>query len=276
MPVYAVGDVQGCCRELERLLDRLRFDPARDRLWLTGDLVNRGPRSVDVLRLVRSLGGAATAVLGNHDLTLLAAQFGYVRYRPRDSYADVLEAPDRDDLLEWLRQLPVAHYDPDLGYLMVHAGVPPQWDLAQILSCARELEEVLRSEDLQSFMGVMYGNAPLRWSSALAGADRLRFITNCFTRIRYCNADGTLNFADKGPPGTQAEGSFPWFRVPGRKSRSLRFVVGHWASLGVHREAGVQALDSGCAWGKRLTAIRLDVDEDPVSVPCNGASGIKS
>jgi bis(5'-nucleosyl)-tetraphosphatase (symmetrical) len=266
--VYAIGDVQGCYVELRRLLDLIRFDPGTDRLWLTGDLVNRGPRSVDVLRLVRSLGEAAIAVLGNHDLTVLAAQYGHIPYRRQDSYADILGAPDRDELLHWLRWRPVAYHDPSLGYLMVHAGVPPQWDLEQIECCARELEATLRSEGFRPFMDVMYGDAPRRWDSGLQGVERLRFITNCFTRIRYCDADGRLNLTDKGPPGTQTEGSLPWFRIPYRKSLDLRFVVGHWAALGVHREAGVQALDSGCAWGRRLTAMRLDMGDELVSVSC--------
>ena len=268
MAVYAIGDVQGCYVELRRLLERIRFDPGTDRLWLTGDLVNRGPRSADVLRLVRSLGEAAIAVLGNHDLTVLAAQFGHIPYRRQDTYADILGAPDRDELLDWLRRRPVAHHDPRVGYLMVHAGVPPQWDLEQIGRCARELETTLRSERFRPFMDIMYGNYPLRWDPGLEGVERLRFITNCFTRIRYCGADGRLNFTDKGPPGTQLGGSLPWFRVPGRRSLDLRFVVGHWAALGVHREAGVQALDSGCAWGRRLTAMRLDSEEEFVSVSC--------
>lgn len=270
MAVYAVGDVQGCFDELSRLLDHIRFDPLSDCLWLTGDLVNRGPRSADVLRLLRSLGEAAIAVLGNHDLTVLAAQFGHIRYRRRDSYADIFSAPDRDQLLEWLRWRPMAHHDPELGYTMVHAGVCPQWDFGQIEACAREVEEALRSERFPQFMRVMYGDSPLGWDPELVGMERLRFITNCFTRIRYCDAEGRLNLVDKGPPGTQSQGSLPWFRMPGRRSRDVKFVVGHWASLGVHREAGVQALDSGCAWGRRLTAMRLDVEEEPVSVACGG------
>lgn len=260
MAVFAIGDVQGCFEELQRLLKRIDFDSQEDSLWFTGDLVNRGPRSLEVLRFVKGLGNRAVCVLGNHDLHLLAVAAGTAKIRQGDTLDAVLAAPDRNELLVWLRQLPLLHYDKTLGYTMVHAGLPPQWDLSLAQSCARELESVLRGGRYREFFQHMYGNDPRRWSSELAGAERLRFIVNCFTRLRYCDAAGNLDLKAKGSPGSQPLGYLPWYEVPGRKSADLHILFGHWSTLGEVRDRNVLALDTGCVWGGRLTALRLDGD----------------
>jgi bis(5'-nucleosyl)-tetraphosphatase (symmetrical) len=270
---YAIGDIQGCCDEFEALLAQLHFDRARDRLWLTGDLVNRGPRSLDVLRLVKSLGSAAITVLGNHDLHLLAAALTPgEQLKPQDTLGEIFEAPDRDELLTWLRSLPLLHHDATLGYTMVHAGLPPQWDLATARSCAAELEQALRDDArcLELFTH-MYGDKPKRWSADLRGVERLRFITNCFTRLRFCRADGSLELKFKGKVESAPAGVFPWFRVPNRRSRDLRIVCGHWSALGYHDGDGVLSIDTGCVWGGKLCAVRLDRNEPPVFVPCSSS-----
>jgi len=268
MATYAIGDIQGCCDELEALLGALAFDPSRDRLWLVGDLVNRGPRSLDVLRLVRRLGDAAVAVLGNHDLHLLAIARGAAHLRPADqTLLQVLEAPDRDALLDWLQARPMLHHDAALGVTMVHAGLPPQWDIPLARRCAAELENALRGEHSGRLFADMYGNQPDLWDDSLAGVERLRFITNALTRLRVCDAAGRLLLKHKGPPAKMPAGAIPWFRTPGRRSAGARIVCGHWSALGYHDGDGVLALDTGCVWGGRLTAQRLDVPAPPVAVP---------
>ncbi|MDS4019161.1 MAG: symmetrical bis(5'-nucleosyl)-tetraphosphatase [Candidatus Competibacter sp.] len=268
MAVYAIGDVQGCHDPLRRLLDLLRFDPTVDTLWLVGDLVNRGPHSVEVLRLVRELGDRAVAVLGNHDLTLLAVAAGQVKPKRKDTFHTILDAPDRAELLDWLRRRPLLHHDPTLGFTMVHAGLPPQWDLALAHRCAAEVEATLRGPRCEQFLERMFGGEPRRWRDDLVGYDRLRFTVNALTRMRFCTADGTLSFSEKGPPGSQEPGLLPWFSVPRRRNADLHIVFGHWAALGYYRAPGIYALDSGCVWGNRLTAIRLDEPGGPVrSVP---------
>lgn len=270
MPVYAIGDVQGCYDELLQLVEELRFDPARDRLWFTGDLVNRGTQSLEVLRFVRSLGERATVVLGNHDLHLLAVGAGVSHLRPKDSFMDVLEAYDRNSLLSWLQQRPLLHHDARLGYTLIHAGLPPQWDLAAARACAAEAERLLRGADAVGFFRQMYGDRPQQWRGDLVGTERLRFIVNCFTRLRYCDAEGRLALQYKGAPGTQDAGVMPWFQVPGRKSADMKILFGHWSTLGRHQGDGVYSLDSGCIWGGALTALRLD-DGRWFSVACEGA-----
>jgi bis(5'-nucleosyl)-tetraphosphatase (symmetrical) len=270
---YAIGDIQGCCDEFEALLAQLHFDRARDRLWLTGDLVNRGPRSLDVLRLVKSLGSAAITVLGNHDLHLLAAALTPgEQLKPQDTLGEIFAAPDRDELLTWLRSLPLLHHDATLGYTMIHAGLPPQWDLATARSCAAELEQALRDDArcLELFTH-MYGDKPNRWSADLRGVERLRFITNCLTRLRFCRDDGRLELKFKGKVESAPAGVFPWFRVPKRRSRDLRIVCGHWSALGYHDGDGVLSIDTGCVWGEKLCAVRLDRNEPPVFVPCSSS-----
>lgn len=267
MAIYAVGDVQGCCDELKRLIDTLRIDRQHDELLFVGDLVNRGPKSLQTLRLIRSLGSQATVVLGNHDLHLIALAFGN-RTRARDQgLGTVLKAADGEELVHWLRCRPLAVYRPELHTLLVHAGVAPQWDPLLTIKLAREVEQVLRGPHCTKYIRGMYGDEPARWSPALSGQDRLRFITNCLTRIRYCRADGSLDLTESGAPGTQAAGLIPWFDMPNRQTRTVRIVFGHWASLGLLRRSKLLGIDTGCVWGRKLSAVRLDGPAKVVSVP---------
>ncbi len=270
MAVYAIGDVQGCYDELLQLLESVRFEPAHDRVWFTGDLVNRGTQSVEVLRLVKSLGDSATTVLGNHDLHLLAVAHGASHLRPKDSFMDVLEAHDRHGLLSWLRQQPLLHHDARLGYTLIHAGLPPQWDLATAQACAAEAEDLLRGSEAEAFFHHMYGDQPSQWRDDHRGLERVRFIVNCFTRLRFCDGEGRLALRDKGAPGSQGSGVMPWFQVQGRRSAGLKVIFGHWSTLGRYQGEGVYSLDTGCVWGRSLTALRLD-DEQWFSVGCEGA-----
>lgn len=269
MARYAIGDVQGCFDALESLLERIRFDRARDELWFTGDLVNRGPRSADVLRFVWSLGERGVCVLGNHDLHLLAVASGAAPLGPRDTFADVLSAPDRDDLLAWLARCPLVHHDIAAGCALVHAGLPPQWSIGEALRHAGEAQELLRRRRAELFEH-MYGDEPRRWDERLSGWDRIRFIVNACTRIRFCDPEsGALDFIDKGPPGSQAPGLVPWFEVPWRRSADTHVVFGHWSMLDLYASGRATGIDTGCLWGRRLTAVRLDGGERRfVSVPC--------
>lgn len=266
MAIYAIGDVQGCCDELERLLTKLAVDPARDEIWFVGDLVNRGPRSLDTLRLVRSLGSMATVVLGNHDIHLIALALGNRSRASDKELADVLDAPDGHELVDWLRQRPLAYYRPELNTLMVHAGVAPEWNPLLTIKLAREVESALRGPHCAEYIRDLYGEKPARWTPDLAGQDRLRFITNCLTRMRYVEADGSLNLDENGPPGQQPAGLRPWFDVPDRQTAMVRIVFGHWASLGLLQRENLLGIDTGCVWGRRLTAVRLDGPAKIVSV----------
>jgi bis(5'-nucleosyl)-tetraphosphatase (symmetrical) len=271
MAVYAIGDIQGCHEELQRALESIAFDPGSDRLWFVGDLVNRGPDSLQVLRFVRGLGDVALTVLGNHDLHLLALAAGNRKHKEDSGLHQVLAAPDRDELLHWLRHRPLAHHDPGLDFLLIHAGLPPEWDLETTLRCAREVEEVLRGDGHVEYFMQMYGNKPNRWDERLQGMERWRFITNCLTRLRFCEADGSLALKEKGPPGSQAWGRIPWFEHPLRRTRGQRIVFGHWSTLGYRTEHNVWALDTGCLWGGALTLLRLDASPpEPFSSPCAG------
>ncbi|RPI16059.1 MAG: symmetrical bis(5'-nucleosyl)-tetraphosphatase [Lysobacterales bacterium] len=264
MAIYAVGDVQGCGSELESLLHALRFDARSDRLWFVGDLVNRGPRSLEVLRLVRSLGDAAIVVLGNHDLHLLALARGAAEPAEGDeSLQGILDAPDREPLLDWLQSRPMLHHDPALDVTMIHAGLPPQWDVVLARRCAAELESALRGDQSGRLFERMYGSRPDLWRDDLEGDDRLRFITNALTRLRACDGAGRLLLKHKGPPSALPAGVYPWFRAPGRRSTGRRIVCGHWSALGYLDEDGVLALDTGCVWGGSLTARRIDVPSSP-------------
>lgn len=268
MAVYAVGDLQGCLDPLRRLLEKIGFDPGRDRLWFCGDLVNRGPASLATLRFVHALGESAVSVLGNHDLHLLAAAYGGDRpLKRRDTMAEVLTAPDRDELLEWLRRRPMLHHDETLRFTLVHAGLPPQWRLETAQAAAAELEAVLGGDRFVDFLRQMYGNLPDLWTPELAGTDRLRFIVNAFTRMRYCRPDGSLELEEKCAPEHAPPGLIPWFRFPGRRSAGLRLVFGHWSTLGDLSEQGAYGLDTGCVWGGRLSALRLD-DATRIAVEC--------
>ena len=270
MAVYAIGDVQGCYNELIELLAQIEFDPDNDRLWFVGDLVNRGPGSLEVLRFVKGLGDSAVSALGNHDLHLLAIAAGTREPGPGDTFDAILAAPDRTELIDWLRRCPLLHHDAALGCTMLHAGLPPQWDLGQAADCAAEVEAVLRSNDHVAFLRDMYGGKPDLWSKDLRGTDRLRFILNCFTRLRFCDAEGRIHLKEKGSPFGRSDGLVPWFDVPGRASKGLRLVFGHWSTLGRYDAPGVHALDSGCVWGGALTALRLDGEPQWISLPCTG------
>jgi bis(5'-nucleosyl)-tetraphosphatase (symmetrical) len=271
MALFAVGDVQGCDAELEALLKSLRFSPDRDRIWFAGDLVNRGPDSLKVLRRVRDLGDAATTVLGNHDLHLLAVAFGEARLRSDDTLDEILAAPDRDLLLEWLLHRPLLHEDRVLNLCLLHAGLPPNWDIAAVRNCAREFEQALRLDPKKLFRQ-MYGDKPDRWDDALSGAERLRFIVNCFTRLRYLDPQGRLVLGAKGvPKKSQRDSIIPWFDAPNALWRGQRMVFGHWSTLGFFQNADVISLDTGCVWGGSLTGLRLDVPGSvPVSIPSKG------
>jgi bis(5'-nucleosyl)-tetraphosphatase (symmetrical) len=264
---YAIGDVQGCDRELRALLARLKFSADRDRLWFVGDLVNRGPGSLAALRLVRALEDNALVVLGNHDLHLLAVAYGAHRRRRSDTLDAVLAAPDRDALLEWLMMRPLAHLEG--SDLLVHAGVVPQWTAAATLSLAAEVSRAL-GHDPRALFEQMYGDEPDRWDERLAGTERLRFIINVLTRVRLCTADGRVDISLKGPPPPPPAQLRPWFEHPHRASRDVRVIFGHWSALGVVQRPGILGLDSGCVWGGALTAADLDADRPLISLPCPG------
>jgi bis(5'-nucleosyl)-tetraphosphatase (symmetrical) len=270
MARYAIGDVQGCHDELRALLTALRFSSDRDELWFVGDLVNRGPQSLEVLRFVRALGENAVVVLGNHDLHLLAVAFdGGRRLRRHDTLDAVLAATDREPLLEWLLARPLAHLDAQRGELLVHAGLVPQWTATKAMALAREVEAAL-ARDAQAMFRDMYGDEPNRWSERLAGADRLRFIVNTLTRLRFCTPDGRVDLRFKGAPGDAPAPLAPWFEHGDRRSRGARVVCGHWSTLGFLDRDDVLAIDTGCVWGGALTAVRLDAASAPMSVPCAG------
>jgi bis(5'-nucleosyl)-tetraphosphatase (symmetrical) len=262
---YAIGDVQGCDQELRALLGRLKFSADRDRLWFVGDLVNRGPGSLATLRMVHALGDNAVVVLGNHDLHLLAVACGAQRRRRSDTLDQVLGAPDRDALLEWLLMRPLAHVEG--RDLMVHAGVVPQWSAERTLALAGEVSRALR-RDPRALFEHMYGDEPERWDERLSGAERLRFIINVLTRLRLCTADGRVDIGLKGPPPSPPSRLRPWFEHPQRATRDVRVIFGHWSALGLVDRPDVLGLDSGCVWGGTLTAADLDSDRPPLSVPC--------
>jgi bis(5'-nucleosyl)-tetraphosphatase (symmetrical) len=270
MAVYAIGDVQGCFAALLTLLDRVHFDRTRDQLWFVGDLVNRGPQSLEVLRFVKALGDGAVAVLGNHDLHLLAVAYGRGRLKSKDTFTDVLAAPDRDDLLTWLRHRPMLHHDATFGMTLLHAGLPPQWTLAMAQACAAEVEAVLRGPDYLLFFDNLDGPARSQETGGSDAWAQLRYITHCLTRLRYCDADGRLNTEATGPPGSQPPAYLPWFAIPHRASADLNIVFGHWSTLGLYQAPGVYALDTGCVWGGALTALCLETCQ-PVSVWCGTA-----
>ena len=268
MSHYVVGDIQGCHAEFRQLIDVIAFDTERDRLWLVGDLVNRGPDSLSVLRTVKSFGAAATTVLGNHDLHLLIVAAGHRKPHRRDTLAAILEAPDRDELLDWLRRRPLVVRDGEM--LMVHAGLLPGWTAADAVMLSREVEAVLASSACDAFLQELYGDEPARWDPGLAGHDRLRAIVNAFTRLRFCSADGTMEFGEKRGPGYAPAGFAPWFAHPTRRSAAATIFCGHWSTLDLMFAPNVVMLDSGCLWGGTLTAVRLD-DGRVFQVPSRAA-----
>ncbi len=265
--LHLIGDVQGCCDALDRLLAEIGFSPSRDRIVVLGDLVNRGPRSLDVLRRLHAFGDAATCLLGNHDLHLLAVAAGVRKAHRSDTLDDILAAPDREAWLAWLRSRPLACIAE--GWLCVHAGVVPAWDRAQVLALADELHALLQGQDLHDFLQVMYGNDPRRWSEALQGPDRWRFVINTFTRIRFCSTDGDLEFGTKDGADAAPPGFLPWFEVPGRRTQGQPIAFGHWSTLGLIDRPDLLALDTGCVWGGALSAVRVDGGRrELVQVPC--------
>ncbi|WP_028631082.1 symmetrical bis(5'-nucleosyl)-tetraphosphatase [Metapseudomonas resinovorans] len=269
MTAYAVGDIQGCLDQLKCLLEQVRFDPARDQLWLVGDLVNRGPRSLETLRFLYSIRESVVCVLGNHDLHLLAVANNIERLRKADTLREILDAPDCADLLDWLRRQKLLHYDEKRDIALVHAGIPPQWSLRKALKRAAEVEEALQDDArLPLFLDGMYGNEPAKWDSDLHGVTRLRVITNYFTRMRFCRADGTLDLKSKEGLGTAPPGFAPWFSFPERKTRGQKIIFGHWASLeGKCDEPGLFALDTGCVWGGAMTLLNID-SRERISCSC--------
>lgn len=284
MSTYAVGDLQGCLDELKRLLDEVRFDPAADALWLTGDLVNRGPDSRGTLEFLMSLGASVRSVLGNHDLHLLAVALTDV-HDPRagDTFEDVLEAPNRETLIDWLRQLPLAHYDPAFHALLVHAGVPPGWDVEDVLAAAAKVETLLRGDDPGGFLTALYGDAASRPPAGAEAFDEARFTVNALTRMRFVTAAGELDFKAKGPPGSQPVGLIPWFEHPNfvnrRGANPVRVLFGHWSTLHLppelERALTIHPLDTGAVWGGMLTAIRLE-DRQRFAVPSSIETALDS
>jgi bis(5'-nucleosyl)-tetraphosphatase (symmetrical) len=253
---YLIGDVQGCCDALERLLAEIGFSPSRDRLAVVGDLVNRGPDSLGTLKRLRGLGDAAVCLLGNHDLHLLAVAHGLRKPRKDDTLGDVLASKKRDEWLDWLRHRRMAHqFD---GWLLVHAGVAPQWDAGQTLALAAEIEAVLRGPQLPELLRQMYGNEPAQWSDALQGPERWRFVVNVLTRMRFCTPDGRLELKTKEGAGAAPPGCAPWFDAPGRRTAGTPIAFGHWSTLGRIDRPELLALDTGCVWGGRLSAVRVD------------------
>ena len=257
MAVYAIGDIQGCFSELEQLLDKIKFNVNQDQLWFVGDLVNRGPQSLDTIQYIRTLGNSAKCVLGNHDIHLIACHAGVQSCKPKSSLNQILQHPQADEIVNWLRFQPLLHHDSKLNWSMVHAGLIPQWDLATALSCAKEVETQLRSNHYIKFLDHAYGDSPNIWDSKLSKRDRWRVILNVFTRLRLCDKYGAMNFSYKGPLGKQDKHLHAWFDID-RKSEDMNIIFGHWSALGLKQTYNLLGLDTGCLWGNQLTAARID------------------
>ena len=264
MAIYAIGDVQGCYDDLLRLLDKINFDEANDQLWFAGDLVNRGPKSLETLRFIKSLGKSAISVLGNHDLHLLAVAYSGKSLRVKDSLSPILAAADCDELLDWLRHRPLFFYN--RRYCLLHAGVPPQWDFNTTRHMAKRVERILRGKQYKDFFSSMYGDKPNIWSDDLKGMSQIRFVVNCFTRLRYCDIDGRLDFKQKGELGSQPEHLLPWFEVPHRKSKKMTIIFGHWSTLNYYAKNNCYGIDTGCLWGGELTALKLGYKMQRISI----------
>lgn len=268
MSHYAIGDLQGCYAALEALLAKINYDSSDDILWFTGDLVNRGPDSLNTLRLVSRF-PHVICVLGNHDLHLLALALATRVYPVQHNLVEILNAPDRDELINWLRNRPLLHHDSQLKYTMTHAGIPPQWSLDEAQKHAEEVCQILRSEKAGLLLEHMYGNEPDTWSSSLQGWERLRYIINAFTRMRFCSSSGKLILDVKGPIDSQTHDLIPWFQLPNKRDPQDRLIFGHWAALmGKTNQPNLFALDTGCVWGNQLTAMRLE-DQQLFSVECS-------
>ena len=273
MALYLIGDLQGCDDALQRLLEQLDFSPSRDTIFLLGDLVNRGPASALVLRRLMGYGHAARSLLGNHDLHLLAAGHGIRPPHRLDTLQAVLEAPDRAAMLDWVAHQRMAMYETLKGQtiLMVHAGVLPEWSAAQTMALAAEVEAVLQGPNLAAFLGQMYGNTPTQWNDALQGMERLRMIVNVLTRLRFCSADGHMEFDSKEGAGNSPEGYMPWFEVPGRRTAGTTVAFGHWSTLGWLGRRDLLSLDTGCVWGGSLSALKIGIspaDNELIQVRC--------
>jgi len=275
MATYAIGDIQGCYDELKALLSKIKFNSDKDQLWFCGDLVNRGPKSLQTLRFIKSLEDNAITVLGNHDLHLLATAFDHQQPGRKDTFEDFFKANDAMLLLEWLRHQQLAHYDKTLNITLIHAGLHPQWTIKQALAYAHEVEKILQSKNHINYYKHMYGDKPQEWDDSLTGWSRYRFITNMLTRLRYCDAQGKPSFSPKGAPGSQPDSLIPWYEVDGRASQHDDIIFGHWSTLphaGVSSINNAYAIDSGCLWGGNLTAIKID--EKPyhyIHLDCPGA-----
>lgn len=268
MATYAIGDVQGCLQPLQALLEKIQFDAQLDTLWFVGDLINRGPQSLETLRFIKSLGDKHKSVLGNHDLHLLAVAYGAQPKIKHDTLNEILGAVDCDELIAWLQHLPLLQTDASKRYVMTHAGLAPEWTLDAACALAQEAETLLRGKDAKMYLQKMYGNQPDHWRDDLTGVDRFRCIINYFTRMRYCYADGRLNLEFKGKLEDKPEDLLPWYEVPNRKNADTKIIFGHWAALkGETNTPNVYAIDTGCVWGRCLTALRLE-DEQRISVKC--------
>ncbi len=265
MATYAIGDLQGCFDSLQQLLGKIGFRESEDRLWFVGDMVNRGPQSLEILRFVKSLGDRAVCVLGNHDLHLLMVAGGHSKPNRKDTLGAILDAPDRDELLTWLRGLPLMHEED--GYAMVHAGLLPSWSIGKALDLARETEHALQGSGWRDLLAQLYGNLPDHWDDALSGYERWRVIINAMTRLRICTPDGRMQFSYTGGISDIPRGYVPWFVVPGRKSANATVICGHWSAIGLLTEKNLLALDSGCLWGRCLSAVRLE-DRRVYQVTC--------
>lgn len=268
MAIYAIGDIQGCYDDLRHLLDKIDFNKKNDQLWFVGDLVNRGPKSLETLRFIKSLGNSAICVLGNHDLHLLAVAYKCSPVRAKDTLRPILQAKDKDELLYWLRHRPLFHYNDD--FCLLHAGLPPQWNFAMAKKMAKKVEKELRGNNYLKFFKDMYGNEPEQWSDKLKDHEQLRFAVNCFTRMRLCDAKGCLDFKYSGKLGSQPKHLIPWFDLPDRKNAHLKIIFGHWSALGYHHSNNCYAIDTGCLWGGQLTALKLNSKMHRISVDCKG------
>lgn len=268
MSIYVIGDIQGCYDPLQRLLEKIHFDPSTDQLWGVGDMVNRGPQNIEVLRLLKQLDHAFIGVLGNHDLHLLAVSKGYRELKNGDTIQDVLSAPDAEEILHWVQQLPLVHYDKTLNSMLVHAGIPPQWSVKSTLKHANEVHSVINSEQQDEYFSHMYGNKPNLWKKSLVGPERWRLITNYFTRMRFCETDGTLDLKAKYAPDQSPKHLMPWYQVPERKTANTNIFFGHWATLlGNADGENIYATDTGCVWGNVLSVVDIANPEIKISVP---------
>ena len=267
MTIYVIGDIQGCAKSFDTLIDKLSFDHTRDHLWLTGDLVNRGPDSLSVLRRLVEMDDNITTVLGNHDLHLLAIAAGVSQPTPGDTLQKILEAPDLEQIIDWLRHRPLLHYDEKNDRALVHAGLSPSWSLEEAQTQADEIARMLTNTSWKKSLKTMYGDEPNAWTNSLELSARRRFSINALTRIRFCDEIGRLNFTHKGPPGTQPETLRPWYNFGRPGGYQTHIYFGHWASLGLARLSGCTCIDTGCVWGRQLTALPIDPPGEPISVP---------